>query len=188
MLAHFLNVTPTATNLEEPLYSNLFEITFTFPTILKLNTTLDQRIMMMNAMNIDLNLTPELGVKEQKFKYSDRVFLITPEKTSIEFEIEFNINVDNSFSIRTWNYMKKWYDLAWNSQTGELHYKADMVGGIVAHIHDREGVVVRRTEFKNVMCRGVEGMKFSWEGADIIKGKAMFVADYWIDQYYDIQN
>lgn len=187
MLPHFTSQTPTGTDLHEPLYGNLFEVTFTFPTILGL-TQDDFRIMMINTLGITLNLTPDIGTKEQKFKFSDRVYLLQPNKTSFEFDIEFNINVDNQFSIRTWNYMKKWYDLAHNTQTGELHYKKDMIGSIVAHIHDREGVVVRRTEFKNVQLTGLGGMAFKWENNSFISGSAKFVADYAIDQYYDITN
>lgn len=187
MLSHFTNITPTATDFHEPVYSNLFEITFTFPTILNLNNTTDLRIMMINALNITLDLTPDLNTSKQKFKYSDRVFIMQPEKTSFTFDINFNINVDNQFSIRTWNYMKKWYDLAHNTQTGELHYKKDMIGNLVAHIHDRNGVVIRRTEFKNVQIYGLSGMTFSWDSNSLISGTAKFVADYAIDQYYDIQ-
>ncbi len=186
MLPHFTSQTPTGTDLHEPLYSNLFEVTFAFPTILGL-TQDDFKIMMLNALNITIDMTPEIEAKGQKFKFSDRMYLMTPSKTSFEFEINFNINVDNQFSIRTWNYMKKWYDLAHNTQTGELHYKRDMIGSIVAHIHDREGVVVRRTEFKNVQLRGLKGMEFNWSGSEMISGTAKFVADYAIDQYYDVK-
>lgn len=187
MLAHFNNVTPTATKLEEPLYSNLFEVTFTFPETLKLGTT-DKDIMMLNTRNISLDLTKNLKVEEQYFKYSGRLFLNTDKGNSVikDMKLKFNINVNDKFSITTWNYLKKWYDLAWNSQTGELHYKKEMVGSIVAHIHDRRGVVVRRVEFMNVQIFGLDGMTFTWDNEGIIEGEASFISDYWIDQYFDI--
>ena len=188
MLPHFSRITPTATDFHEPLYQNLFEVTFTFPEILGLSDD-DARIMMINSTNINLDLTPTLETVSQKFKYSTRLFLTTPKSTSIEnLEINFLINVDDNFSMRTWNYMKKWYDLAWNSQTGELHYKRDMVGTIVAHIHDREGVVIRRTEFKNCQIKGIDSLNFTWEQDGIISGKANFASDYWVDQYFDISS
>jgi hypothetical protein len=187
MLPHFNNVTPTATNFHEPLYQNLFEVTFTFPTILNLVNE-DPNVMMINTTAIALNVTPDLQEATQKFKYSERAYLSTPSSTLAKFEIDFNINVDDNFSIRTWNYMKKWYDLAWNSQTGELHYKKDMIGTVVAHIHDREGVVIRRVSFQNVQLQSLKGMDFNWGGSEIISGHAGFIADYWIDQYYDIKS
>lgn len=187
MLPHFTKITPTATDNHEPLYQNLFEVTFTFPKILGL-TEDDSRIMMLNAKNINLDVTPNLEPVSQKFKYSTRLYLTTPKSTSIDnLEINFNINVDDNFSMRTWNYMKKWYDLAWNSQTGELHYKKDMIGEVVAHIHDREGVVIRRTEFKNCQLKSIDSMNFDWGEDGIISGKASFASDYWVDQYFDIQ-
>jgi hypothetical protein len=185
MLPHFNNVTPTATDFHEPLYQNLFEVTFAFPSILKLVGE-DPQVMMINTTSIDLDLTPKLSVTTQRFKYSDRAYVQTPDSTIVEFSLDFNINVDKNFSMKTWNYLRKWYDLAWNSQTGELHYKEDMVGAVTAHIHDRAGVVIRRVAFQNVQILGVDGMSFNWDGNDIISGKADFVADYWIDQYYNI--
>jgi hypothetical protein len=187
MLAHFSNVTPTATDLHEPLYQNLFEVTFSFPTILGLSPA-DEQTMMINARNIDLNLTQDMNTAEQYFKYSGRLFLATKKENSTikDMKIKFNVNVDDRFSIRTWNYLKKWYDLGWNSQTGELHYKREMVGTIVAHIHDRQGVVVRRVEFRNVQLVGLKGMTFDWGEENIIDGEVSLMADYWIDQYFDI--
>ncbi len=188
MLAHYSNVTPTATNNDEPLYSNLFEVTFSFPPILGLSPD-DEQTMMINARNINLNLTPELDVQDQYFKYSGRLYLNTKQDNSVikDLSIDFNINVDDRFSIRTWNYLKKWYDLGWNSQTGELHYKREMLGQIVAHIHDRQGVVVRRVEFRNVQLVHVKEMDFGWEKQELMDGNVKFIADYWVDQYFDIE-
>jgi hypothetical protein len=186
MLGHFNRITPTATALEEPLYGNLFEVTFTFPDILKLSPK-DHDIMMIAAKKISLDTTTKIATTKQKFKYSDRLFVKTPDSTAIEnLTIDYNINVSDQFSMRTWNYLRKWYDLAWNSQTGELHYKRAMVGTIVAHIHDREGIVLRRVEYRNVQLLGLSSMDFSWESNDILSGTATFCADYWIDQYFDI--
>jgi hypothetical protein len=187
MLPHFKNVTPTATGFHEPVYQNLFEVTFTFPTILNLIEK-DPNIMMINTSSIKLNTTPELTTVAQNFKYSQRAYITTPKTTLATFDLNFNINVDDNFSIKTWNYMKKWYDLAWNSQTGELHLKKDMVGTIVAHIHDRAGVVIRRVAFQNVQLLKVGDMDFDWNKNEILQGSASFVADYWIDSYYDIKS
>ena len=186
MIGHFTRVAPIATDMYEPVYKNLFELSFTFPKLLALSQK-DADIMMMSANKIDLDLTKNLSVAKQNFKYAERLYAKTPSETAIQsFTVDFAINVDDKFSMRSWNYMKKWYDLGWNSQTGELHYKRDMVGGIVANIHDREGIVLRRVEFKNVMCLGVSAQNFSWTDAEILSGTATFACDYWIDQYHDI--
>jgi hypothetical protein len=189
-LSHFTNTTPTATNLFEPLYGNLFEITFNFPTILGFkNNQTEMNMMMLNARNIKLDLTKNLKIHEQYFKYSGRQFLNVNRENSIikDMDINFNVNVDDKFSMTTWNLLKKWYDLAWNSQTGELHYKREMIGEIIVHVHDRQGVVLRRVEFKNVQLFGIKEQEYSWEDEKILDTNAKFIADYWIDSYFDIK-
>lgn len=186
MIPHFTRQAPITTEMYEPLYKNLFEVHFSFPKLVGLSQK-DSDIMMMSANKVDLDLTPKLDVATQAFKYSQRLYARTPSKTALEsFTIDFAMNVNDKNSILTWNYMKNWYDLGWNSQTGELHYKRDMVGGIVAHIHDRAGIVVRRVEFINVMCLGVQAMNFAWSESDILSGQATFACDYWIDQYWNV--
>lgn len=192
-LPHFKNQTPVATDLHEPVYPNLFEITFNFPQILEL-TEGDQEIMMLNTKSIGGHITtPGLTSVKQQFKYSGRLFLMPPDvKDSVieSLNIEYEVNVDDRFSIKTWEYLKSWYDLAWNSQTGELHYKRDMVGTITVHLHDREGVVIRRIEYINVQIKEVNGgfEDLNWTNGDIASGKATFIADYWVDQYFSHQN
>ena len=192
-LPHFNVITPTATDLHEPVYPNLFEITFNFPQILELGD-IDQDVMMLNTKSFTGHVTtPGLTTAKQQFKYSGRLFLLPPnvENSIVEnLNIDFEVNVDDNFSIKTWNYLKKWYDLAWNSQTGELHYKRDMVGTITAHLHDREGVVIRRIEYRNVQIKGVNGgfEDLNWANNAIATGNAQFAADYWVDQYFDITN
>ncbi len=189
-LAHFNNVTPTSTNNYEPLYGNLFEITFQFPSILGFkNNQTEMNMMMLNARNIKLDLTKDLTKHAQYFKYSGRQFLNTKKENSIieDMTIDFNVNVDDKFSMTTWNLLKKWYDLAWNSQTGELHYKREMIGEIIVHVHDRQGVVLRRVEFKNVQLYGVKEQEFTWDEEKILDTQAKFIADYFVDQYFDIK-
>lgn len=189
MLAHFSNISPTATTLEEPVYPNLFEVTFSFPPLLELGA-IDQDIMMLNTKSIKGHVTtPDLTSNTQQFKYSGRMFLMPPsvENTVVSnLSIEYEINVDDKFSIKTWEMLKSWYDLAWNSQTGELHYKRDMIGTITTHLHDREGVVIRRIEYRNVQIKGVNGgfEDLNWTDNKLASGSANFIADYWVDQYF----
>ncbi len=190
MLAHFNNITPTSTNNYEPLYGNLFEITFQFPPILGFkNNQTEMNMMMLNARNIKLELTKDLKIEKQYFKYSGRQFLNVNKENSIieDLNINFNVNVDDKFSMTTWNLFKKWYDLAWNSQTGELHYKREMIGEIIVHVHDRQGIVIRRVEFKNVQLYGVKEQEYNWDEESILDTNAKFIADYWVDMYFDIK-
>lgn len=191
MLSHFTNVVPIGTSNAEPLYGNLFEITFEFPPILGFkNNQTEMNMLMMSARSIKLDTTKELTKHAQYFKYAGRQFLNVKKENSIieDMEIAFNINVDDKFSMTTWNFLKKWYDLAWQSQDGSLHYKREMVGSVVAHIHDRQGIVIRRVEFKNVQLYGLSEMEFTWDEEKILDTRAKFIADYWVDLYYDVKN
>ena len=191
-LPHFTQLQMTGspggpgTTPEEPLYPNLFEITFILPTILQAQGR-DPIYMLQQATKIDLNLTPGIGEVEQRFKYSTRAFLTTPSKTHIDFSIDFNLNVSDQGSVTTWNTLRAWYDLVWNSQNGSLHYKSDIIGTIIVNHHDRKGVVLRRVTFQNCQIKNVSGIDLAWSGAGEIWSDvtAGFVADYWVDEYID---
>ena len=186
-LPHFRNLVSTNTHWE-PVYKNLFELTIDLPAIVR--TPNSVQVLLENATNISLDVTNKvLGVSTQKFKYSTRAFIETPKETDVEFEINFNINQDNKKVIETWQHLKNWYDLIWNSQTGELHYKADYIGTITAQIHDRTGEVIRRVDFVDAYITGLSGFDMKWEGGNSIiqSVQAKFNADYFNDTYYTVQ-
>jgi len=173
------------TQPQEPVYKNLFEITFIFPTILQAQGR-DPIMTLQQAASVTLDLTPDISTKEQRFKYSTRAFMLTPEKTTVDFDIKFNVNVNNKGNMETWDVLKAWYDLVWNSQNGTLHYKSDIIGTVIVNQHDKKGVVLRRVTFQNCQIKGVSSMELDWTSSEIWDGvTAKFVADYWIDEYID---
>src|ERR1035437_1803481 len=190
-LPHFTQLEMTGspggagTQPQEPVYKNLFEVTFVFPTILQAQGR-DPVMMLQQATTIQLNLTPAIEVKTQRYKYSTRAFMGTPGQTHIEFDVEFNVNVNAGGSMETWAALKAWYDLVWNSQNGFVMYKADIIGTVIVNQHDKKGLVLRRVTFQNAQIKDVAGIDLSWEGTgDIYSAKCGFVADYWIDEYID---
>jgi hypothetical protein len=186
-LPHFRNIV-TANTMTEPIYQNLFEVTIDIPTIVQTNSTENRRILLENAKSIQLNLTDgsfNIEPVKQKFKYSTRTYATTPAQSHVEFTVNFNVNQTDKKSVDVWALLKRWYDLAWNSQTGELHYKIDMVGQITAQLHDRTGEVIRRVDFINCQLKSVTGWEFDWnDSTEIISVTASFVADYWNDTYF----
>lgn len=187
MLAHYSNL-PIDLQNAEPVYDNLFEVVFTFPETIGLGND-EVNMMMLNTTSINVDTTKDLKVHEQRFKYSGRLYLGTETGNSTikDLKLDFNINMStDTFSMNTWNYMKKWYDLAWNSQNGTLHYKRDMIGDMVVSIHSRTGKVIRRVEYKNVQVKRVSEQSYSWTNESIIAGSVNVVSDYWIDSYFDL--
>jgi hypothetical protein len=193
-LPHFTQVINTGTPggpgtlPDEVVYLNLFEINFILPVILQAQGR-DPLLLLQNATKIDLNLT-EFGVtaKPQRFKYSTRMFMTPPDKTDIAFSIPFQVNVNQAGSMETWNTLKAWYDLVFNSQNGALHYKSDIIGTIIVNQHDKKGVVLRRVTFQNVQLTKISGFSLDWGSNNIQENvSADFVADYFIDEYIDAQ-
>lgn len=174
---------------DEVVYLNLFEITFILPVILQAQGR-DPILLLQNATKIDLgaaNLTSfDVADATQRFKYSTRKFLTTPTKTDGEITIPIQVNVNQQGSMETWNTMKAWYDLVFNSQNGALHYKSDIIGTLIVNQHDKKGVVLRRVTFQNVQLKSLSGYGLDWSTNTIWEAAdATFIYDYFIDEYID---
>ena len=193
-LPHFTQLQMTGspggpgTQPQEPVYLNLFEITFVLPTILQAQGR-DPVLLLQQALSVDLNLTNKaIATANQRWKYTTRAFLNAgPAETHIDdLGITFNVNVNNNGSMESWAALKAWYDLVWNSQNGYLHYKADTIGTIIVNQHDKKGLVLRRVTFQNAQIKSVTSPTLAYEGQGILQNiTANFVADYFIDEYID---
>lgn len=171
---------------DEVVYKNLFEITFILPVLLQAQGR-NPILLLQNATKINLPLTEfDVTTKQQRFKYSTRVFQTTPTKTDGTLAIPIQLNVNQQGSIENWNTMKAWYDLVFNSQNGALHYKSDIIGTIIVNMHDKKGVVLRRVTFQNCQITKLGAFDLDWSSNDIINEvQADFVYDYFIDEYID---
>lgn len=171
---------------DEVVYLNLFEITFILPVILQAQNR-DPILLLQNATKIDMPLTEfDVAAKTQRFKYSTRMFMAPPTKTDGVLSIPIQVNVNNAGQMATWNTMKAWYDLVFNSQNGALHYKSDIIGTIIVNQHDKKGVVLRRVTFQNVQITKLQSYTLDWSSNAIIENtQADFVYDYFIDEYID---
>ena len=176
------------TTPQEPVFTNLFEITFVLPTILQAQGR-DPIIFLQQALSIDLNPTNvPIATQEQRWKYSTRKFLSAgPPSSSIDtLQVKFNVNVNNQGSMETWAGLRAWYDLGWNSQNGYLHYKADTIGTLIVNQHDKKGLVLRRVTFQNCQLKSVTSPNLDYTGQGILTDvTADFCADYWVDEYID---
>jgi hypothetical protein len=63
-----------------------------------------------------------------------------------------------------------------------------MIGQITANIHDRKGEIIRRVDFINCQIVKIDGgWDLDWgDNTNIQNFKASWVADYWIDTYFDV--
>ena len=171
---------------DEVVYLNLFEITFILPVILQAQGR-DPILLLQNATKINVDTTGfDVTAKSQRFKYSTRMFMTTPAKTDGTLTIPIQVNVNNQGSLETWNTMKAWYDLVFNSQNGSLHYKSDIIGTIIVNQHDKKGVVLRRITYQNCQITKIGAYDLDWSSNNIIDAsQCEFVYDYFIDEYID---
>lgn len=173
---------------DEVVYLNLFEVSIILPQILT-GQGRDPLLLLENITKApSFNLTTDLGVgnAQQRFKMSTREFLTTPNVTSGEIELNFQVNVNREGSLETWNTMRAWYDLLFNSQNGTMHYKADMIGTIIVNQHDKKGVVLRRVTFQNAQIQSISSYELDWSKNNIIDNlTAKFRFDYFIDEFID---
>lgn len=190
-LPHFTQLSMTGspggpgTQPQEPVYLNLFEVTFILPLILQAQGR-DPILMLQQATSVSLDLTQDINITDQRYKYSTRAFLTMPEQTHVEFEIKFNVNVNPAGAMETWTTLRAWYDLVWNSQDGTQHYKSDIIGTVIVNQHDKKGVVLRRVTFINSQLRGIPAIDLDWSTNDIWKDvTGKFVADTWDDEFID---
>jgi hypothetical protein len=179
-LPHFTKISPAA-DLEEPIYLNLFEISFLLPNAIAQAFSSDY--LLQQATSIPLDLTPDVQTATQKYKFTTRAYTTFVSETHKTFEIKFNVNQSKDGSMTTWAALKAWYDLVWNSQTGETLYKSDIVGTIVVNQHDKRGVVIRRVIYNNCQITGIDGPALGWDSSEIMSSSGKFISDYWVDQY-----
>lgn len=173
--------------INEAVYTNLFELTFILPTILQ-NQGRDPVLLLEEAKNISFGKLTDFGVGKanQKFKFMTRQFLTTPDTTSGELSIKFNVNVNQSGAMESWNTLRAWYDIVFNSQTGTTFYKSDIVGTIIANQHDKKGVILRRVTFQNCQLQKLSGYDMDYSSNGILDDvEATFVWDYHIDEFID---
>jgi len=198
-LPHFTQVQshgsthPNTSEIYEPVYPSLYEITFVLPSIVQ-NQGRDPLLLLENAVSIGgLTVHKDLGSQLQRFKYSTRMFLTMPEDTSLDsVNIAFNVNVGNAGDVFNYNALRAWYDLAWNSQNGTLSYKRDIVGTIIVNHHDRKGYVIRRITLHNCQMKNITGYldDVKWEdNTSIVQDVSCeFIVDYWTDERVDLDS
>lgn len=185
MLPHFNQLQTTNVN-NEAVYPSLFEITFILPRLLQ-EEGRDPLVMLENATNVTLPMTPAISEQTQQFKFMTRAYMTLPEKTHTDVEINFNLNVNEDGAVFVWNTLKSWYDKVWNSQDGTTSYKRDIVGTIIVNQHDKEGFIIRRVTYQNCQIKGIADISLDWsQNTSILEPVSVsWVSDYWIDEYID---
>lgn len=187
---HFTNSKVGTANLE-PLYDNLFEVIITPPDIIAGNPEwsgvgkelLLEEITKITGLEVDL--LPE--VVTQNFKGTQRNFMANnPAKTTVEFTIDFELNLNEANQNFVYNAMRSWSDLQYDPLTAVRTLKSKYVSpaGISISMFHREDVVYRKIEIKNVfLSKPIEAYDKTYGKGDLETLSMSFIGDYFNNAY-----
>ena len=186
--SHYRN-SDAATGMYEVVSPALFEVYLTFPTILsKLNSNQDLMFQHVRSISGLDGLTPTVGNVVQKFKFAERHYASAgPDKTSLELAITYTLNLNDSHQNYIYNLLRKWYNLIYNPQNGQMLTKKQYAGGSVMTIyeHDRNGAIWRKITcldfFPSTPPTGLNEDNYDSVG-DAKTVSITFIVDDWVEE------
>ena len=178
-----------AGKLYEPVYLNQFEVLITPPASVTLANTrfkgegiLTQQVKKISGLAVDIQPG---GVSSQFYKFAERRYAGgAPADTSVAFNVEFEVNLNEQNSMIVYKIMRQWADLIYNPLTGAMGIKKDYVGSIVVSIFNKQGDVFRRITCKDCFPTSpLTVMELDYQATDIYNVTMTWAVDYWDDQF-----
>ena len=191
-LRHFshYNNSQAATNMWEVVSPALFEVDFSFPSLIRGDVNNDPILMFEHVRSISGidGVTPTVGNVVQKYKYAERHYAAAgPDKTSLELTITFTMNLNDSQHNYIYNMLRKWYDLIYNPQNGQMLTKKQYADGSRMFIseHDRNGAIWRKINcfnfFPSTPPTGLNEDNYDSTG-DAKTVSITFIVDDWVEE------
>lgn len=141
----------------EPVQANLFEVTILPPA-----GVANAPLMLQHVNSIGgLDLYKEVAAVEQKYKFSTRSYAGMPDTTSIDVNINFSLNLNDTNQAYLYKSLRQWYNSQYDPQTGEMGLKKDYVGTIVIVQFNRAGDIYRTVTLED--CFITSGLPFTNE-------------------------
>lgn len=187
-LPHFTN-SKSSINLYEPVFLNQFEVIVSAPAGIALAGTrfngeplITQQVKSISGLAVDI--TPQTQTS-QFYKFAERRYAGTPERTDIEFTMDFEVNLDDTNSMVIYKIFRQWSDLIYNPLTGAMGLKRDYTGTIVVSIFNKQGDVFRRITLNNCfLTAALPPMALDYgNGTALYTIQTTWKADYWNDVF-----
>lgn len=161
-LPHITN-SKAGVNNYDAVFSNVFEVYFTLPKVLKDQFGADEALLTEHVLSIDGLGTLDKGPEtvEQKFMGTTRTFLAPKvEGTSHELTIKLTLNLRNKVDNYIYKIFRAWNKLGYDLETGATVIKPDYVcDWLKVSIGNRAGDIYREILYHNLMMfGGVEGL------------------------------
>lgn len=183
-LPHYTNSQASMQNFE-PIYTNLFEVTFSPP--LSLNSA-NLPLVLENLTKIGgLDTEKMPTVVEQRFKHAKRRYSSAfVDDTTVTLELNFEVNLNDANSAYVYKTLRDWCNLVHDPRTGRMGLKKDYVGGpLVISMHNKVGEIFRQWVFQTVWpIEPLPAVELSYTEDNIYKVEGFkLAADYWNEAY-----
>jgi hypothetical protein len=187
--SHYRN-SEAARGMYEVVSPALFEVDFTFPRVINNREGMDTNLLFEHVRSISGldGITPTVGNVVQKYKFAERHYAAAgPDKTSLELTITFTLNLDDSHQNYVYNMLRKWYNLIYNPQNGQMLTKKQYADGSILVIkeHDRNGSIWRKITcydfFPSTPPTGLNENNYDSVG-DAKTASITFIVDDWFEE------
>lgn len=182
-LSHFKN-SRAASELFEPVYQNLFTVQIALPTGVGAagEETSNMLEGLTNVTGLKSHSFPT-STTSQKFKWAERRFAgATPDQTTMDVGMDFEVNVDDAGSAYTVKTLRKWCDLVYDPLTGRTGLKADYTAPwALITLYDRASKPFWQWKLHHVFpITGIAEVPLEYNSTDVFKVTAFTIAcDSW---------
>jgi hypothetical protein len=131
--------------MDEPVFLTLWVARFVLPPVLRAKygtELLTEQIKSITGLDVD-KLPDKV---QQNYRNTTREFMGTVTNTVIEFDSNFEVNVDEEGIMYPLNIIKDWSRLIWDNNTAAQSLKRDYAGQLTLESHTKSGDVTRRIE------------------------------------------
>lgn len=176
-LPHFRN-SVAAVKKFEPVYPALFEMSL-FPPFQTDTALLLQHVISVGGLD---GLNPNMQTVEQKFKQASRSYAGFPDKTTLDLQVTFTMNINDANENYIYTTLRKWTNLTWNPLNGSMGLKIDYCGSGVLVQYNRDGSIYRKIILEQLFPIGAlsVGGDFGYDKTtEVSQAQQTFRCDVW---------
>jgi len=180
-LPHYSNSVPS-TQHWEPVYRALFEMTV-FPPA---SVQIDHALLLEHVKSISGldGLNPSVSTTEQKFKQATRSYAGFPDKTTLDLQVTWTMNLNDSNENYIYTTLRRWCNKIWDPLTGMSGMKSQYVGSAIIVQYNRDGSIYRKIVCKDMFPTGQlqVGNDLDYGNNEASEAQLTFRCDYWDEQ------
>lgn len=186
-LPHYTS-SKASVNKFEPVFLNQFEVSITPPNGItapagnpgSANILLEQ-VTRISGLQVDQNP----GEITQQYKFAKRYYSgAAPQRTGLDVEIEFEVNLNEDKSMYAFKTLRQWSDLIYNPLTGAMGLKTNYTGNILINVFNKQGDIFRKINLKDCFPMSpISEMQLNYTQTSIYKLTMQWAVDYFDDVF-----